>query len=400
MKLPRRAHRVRVPGFRFAGVRAGLKTRGRDVALIACERPVTAAGVLTTNRAPAAPVVLTRARLATGRAAAVLVNAGNANACTGRAGQRTAESSTALVAELLAVPPASVLVCSTGRIGVPVPDDLLQGGVRAAARALRPDGFGDAAEAICTTDAFPKTAVRRLRLGGKPVTIAVLGKGAGMISPNMATLLVFACTDARLSPAVARRALAAGVDGSFNRITVDGDMSTNDSVLLLASGAAGNAAVRAGSPDHRRFEQALTAALAEVARLVVLDGEGARKCVQVTVEGARDDDAAQCAARGVAESMLCKAAFAGADPNWGRFVCAAGATGVTLDAGRVDVVIGGVPVARAGRPIPGALRRAKARMQQREFTVLLRLRQGTGRGWMWTSDLTVEYVHFNAAYTT
>lgn len=400
MKLPRRAHRVRVPGFRFAGVRAGLKTRGRDVALIACERPVTAAGVLTTNRAPAAPVVLTRARLATGRAAAVLVNAGNANACTGRAGQRTAETSTALVAALLGLSPESVLACSTGRIGVPVPDDVLQAGVRSAVRALRPDGFGDAAEAICTTDVFPKTAVRRVRLGGTPVTLAVLGKGAGMIAPNMATLLVFACTDARLSTGAARRALGTAVEGSFNRITVDGDMSTNDSLLLLASGAAGNPAVRVGSPDHARFAQALTSALAEVARLVVLDGEGARKCVQVRVEGGRDDDEAQCAARGIAESLLCKAAFAGADPNWGRFVCAAGATGVALDANRVDVVIGGVPVARAGRPIPGALRRAKARMQQREFTVLLRLRQGAGRGWMWTSDLTVDYVHFNAAYTT
>jgi glutamate N-acetyltransferase/amino-acid N-acetyltransferase len=228
----------------------------------------------------------------------------------------------------------------------------------------------------------------------------VLGKGAGMISPNMATLLVFACTDAKLSPAAARKALATAVDGSFNRITVDGDMSTNDTVLLLASGAAGTPAIRTGSPEYARFAQALTSALAEVARLVVLDGEGARKCVQVTVEGARSDDEAQCAARGIAESMLCKAAFAGADPNWGRFVCAAGATGVTLDANAVDVVIGGVPVARAGKPIPAALRRAKARMQQREFQVLLRLRQGTGRGWMWTSDLTVDYVHFNAAYTT
>lgn len=400
MKLPRRAHRVRVPGFRFAGVRAGLKTAGRDVALIACDGLVTAAGVLTTNRAPAAPVQATRARLANGRAAAVLVNAGNANACTGRAGRRTVETSTALVAELLGVPVDGVLVCSTGRIGVPMPDAQLLGGVRAAVRALGRDGLPNAAEAICTTDAFPKTAVRRLRLGGKAVTLAVLGKGAGMISPNMATLLVFACTDARLSPGVARAALRTAVEGSFNRITVDGDMSTNDSLLLLASGAAGNEPLRRGSRDHARFVDALTAALAEVARLVVLDGEGARKCIRVTVEGARTDDEAQVAARGIAESMLCKAAFAGADPNWGRFVCAAGATGITLDADRVDVLIGGVAVARAGKPDPSSLRRAKARMQQREFEIVLRLRQGTGRGWMWTSDLTVEYVHFNAAYTT
>ena len=400
MKLSRRAHRVRVPGFRFAGVRAGLKTRGPDVALIALDTPGTAAGVLTTNRVPAAPVVVTRERLRAGVASAVLVHAGNANACTGGTGRRTVEVSTALAAGLLDVPAERVLACATGRIGVPVPDRRLLAGVRAAHAALGPDGFPDAAQAITTTDAFPKTAVRHVRVGRRDVTVAAMGKGAGMIAPEMATLLVFVCTDARLRPAVARRMLREGVAGTFNAASVDGDMSTNDSVLLLASGAAGNAAVRAGTPAYRLLASAVTNVLEELARLVVLDGEGASRLVDVVVTGARSDRDAARVARAIATSTLCKAAFAGGDPNWGRFVCAAGTARVPLDPDRIDVVIDGVVVSRRGRPLPGVLGRARRRMRRREFRVELALGQGKGQARMLTSDLTVAYVHFNAAYTT
>jgi glutamate N-acetyltransferase/amino-acid N-acetyltransferase len=400
VKLSRRAHRVRVPGFRFAGVRAGLKTRGPDVALIALDAPGTAAGVLTTNRVPAAPVVVTRARLRPGVASAVLVHAGNANACTGGTGRRTVEVSTAEAARLLGVPAERVLACATGRIGVPVPDQRLLAGVRAAHAALGPDGFPDAAQAITTTDAFPKTAVRRVRVDGRDVTVAAMGKGAGMIAPEMATLLVFVCTDARLGPAVARRILRDGVAGTFNAASVDGDMSTNDSVLLLASGAAGNAPVRAGTPGYRALAGAVTNVLEELARLVVLDGEGASRLVEVVVTGARSNGEAGRVARAIATSTLCKAAFAGGDPNWGRFVCAAGTARVPLDPDRIDVAIDGVVVSRRGRPLPGVLGRARRRMRRREFRVELALGQGAGRARMLTSDLTVAYVHFNAAYTT
>jgi glutamate N-acetyltransferase/amino-acid N-acetyltransferase len=391
---------VSVPGFRLAGVRAGLKTRGPDVALIAADRPATAVGMFTTNRVVAAPLEVSRQRIEAGRASAVLVHAGNANACTGAEGLRTVEVSTALVGELLGVPAESVLACATGRIGWPVPRDILLGGVRRAAAALSTAGFPEAARAITTTDAFPKTAVRRLRLGGRPVTLAVLGKGCGMIAPGMATLLVFALTDARIGRAAAARALAAAVADSFNVISVDGDMSTNDTVLLLVSGVAGNPAVRAGSPEHGRFTRALTDALTEIARLVVLDGEGSGRVVEIDVRGARTDADAQRVARAIALSTLCKCAFAGADPNWGRLLMAAGTAGVPVDADRADVTIGGVVVARRGRPLPRALPRAARRMRAREVRIVLHLHLGRGSGRMLTSDLTTDYVHFNAAYTT
>ncbi len=400
MKLARRAHRVRVPGFRFAGVRCGLKRRGPDVALIAADAPAVAAGVFTTNRAPAAPVQIARRRVAGGRLAAVLVHAGNANACTGTEGLRTAEAATALAARLLRVRAEEVAPCATGRIGVQVDRPRLLAGVEAAAAALDPDGFAAAAAAITTTDAFPKTAVRRLRLGGRPVTVAVLGKGAGMIAPDMATLLVFVVTDARLGVAAARRTLLEAVDGSLNAISVDGDMSTNDTVLLLASGAARNPTVKSGSPAHARLTRAVGDALAEIARLVVLDGEGSTRLVEVSVRGARSTAAAARVARAVGESTLCKAAFHGGDPNWGRFVCAAGTAGVTLDPGQIDVTIGDVLVSRRGRPIPGALSRAARRMRRREFRVDLHLHLGRCASRVLVADLSPAYVRFNAEYTT
>ena len=400
MKLARRAHRVRVAGFRFAGVRCGLKTRGLDVALIVAEPPAVAAGVFTTCRAPAAPVQLARHRLVGGRLSAVLVHAGNANACTGREGLRTASAATALVGRLLGVPEDEVAPCATGRIGVQVPRARLLRGVRAAAAALRPDGFPAAAQAITTTDAFPKTAVRRLRLGGRRVTVAAFGKGAGMIAPRMATLLVFVVTDASVSRGAARRSLTAAVAGTLNAISVDGDTSTNDTVLLLASGAAGNPRVAAGSGAHTRLTRAVTEVLEEIARLVVLDGEGTTRLVEILVRGARSATDARRVARAIGESMLCKTAFHGGDPNWGRFVMAAGNAGVPIDQERVDVTIGGVAVARRGRPLPGALGRARRRMRAREFEVALDLHLGRGEGRILAADLSVAYVRFNAEYTT
>jgi glutamate N-acetyltransferase/amino-acid N-acetyltransferase len=400
MKLARRAHRVRVAGFRFAGVRCGFKQAGPDVALIVADPPATAAGVFTSNRAPAASVRIARQRLLGGRLAAVLVHAGNANACTGARGLRTAKAATALAARLLGRAEHEVVPCATGRIGVQVDAARLARGVGAAVAALSATGLARAARAITTTDAFPKTAVRRLRLGNRPVTVAALGKGAGMIAPDMATLLVFVVTDAHVARAAARRTLAAAVRDTLNAISVDGDMSTNDTTLLLASGAAGNAIVVPGSRDHARLTRAVTAVLDEIARLVVLDGEGSTRLVEVIVRGARSADDARRVARAVAESTLCKAAFHGGDPNWGRFVCAAGTAGVPIDAERVDVTIGGVPVARRGRPLPGALGRAAARMRRRAFGIDLHLHLGAGAGRILTADLSPAYVRFNAAYTT
>jgi len=400
VKLARRAHRVRIAGFRFAGVRCGLKTRGPDVALVVAEPPAVAAGVFTTCRAPAAPVQLARRRLLGGRLSAVLVHAGNANACTGREGLRTASVATALVGRLLGVPDDEIAPCATGRIGVQVPRARLLRGVRVAAAALRPDGFPAAAQAITTTDAFPKTAVRRLRLGGRRVTVAAFGKGAGMIAPRMATLLVFVVTDASVSRGAARRSLTAAVEGTLNAISVDGDTSTNDTVLLLASGAAGNPRVAAGSGAHLRLTRAMTEVLEEIARLVVLDGEGTTRLVEILVRGARSATDARRVARAIGDSMLCKTAFHGGDPNWGRFVMAAGNAGVPIDQERVDVTIGGVAVARRGRPLPGALGKARARMRRREVRIVLDLHLGRGEGRIVAADLSLAYVRFNAEYTT
>ena len=400
MKLARRAHEVVVPGFRFAGVRCGLKTAGPDVALIVADRSAVAAGVFTTNRAAAAPVRVSQARLASGRARAVLVHAGNANACTGAAGRRTVAVSTEAVARVLGVPVRDVLACATGKIGVPVPDARLLAGVAAAAAALSPRGFADVARAIMTTDAFPKTAVRRLRLGGRPVTLAVVGKGCGMIAPDMATLLVFVLTDARLVPGVARSALSAAVATTCNAAIVDGDTSTNDTVLLLASGAAGNPPVRAGTPAAARFAAGLRDALGEVMELVVADGEGASRVVEVTVTGARSDVDARRIARAIGTSSLCKTAFHGADPNWGRLVCAAGYAGAAFDVERADVAIDGVVVLRRGRPVPPAVATAARRMRARRVPIRLALRLGRGRATVLASDLSPAYVHFNSAYST
>ena len=400
MKLARRAHRVHVPGFRFAGVRCGLKTRGPDVALIVADSPAVAAGVFTLCRAPAAPVQIARRRVAGGRLSAVLVHAGNANACTGREGLQTASVATALAGSLVGVPAAEVAPCATGRIGVQVPRARLLRGVRAAAAALSANGFAAAAQAITTTDAFPKTAVRRLRLGGRPVTVAAFGKGAGMIAPHMATLLVFVVTDASVSRGAARRSLVAAVDGTLNAISVDGDTSTNDTVLLLASGAADNPRVAAGSRAHAQLTRAVSEVLEEIARLVVLDGEGTTRLVEILVRGARSEADARRVARAIGDSMLCKAAFHGGDPNWGRFVMAAGNAGVPLDQERVDVTIGGVAVARRGRPLAGALARARRRMRGRTLQIALDLHLGRGEGRILAADLSLAYVRFNAEYTT
>jgi glutamate N-acetyltransferase/amino-acid N-acetyltransferase len=400
MKLRRRAHDVVVPGFRFAGVRCGLKAAGPDVALIVAERAVVAAGVFTTNRAAAAPVRISRERLATGRARAVLVHAGNANACTGAAGRRTVEVSTAQVAKALGVPARQVLACATGKIGVPVPHGLLLPGVARALAALSPRRFADMARAITTTDAFPKTAVRRVRIAGRTVTLAVAGKGGGMIAPNMATLLVFVTTDARLTAGFARAALRAAVAPTLNAMTVDGDTSTNDTVLLLASGAAGHRPLRTARGPGATFVAALRDALDEIAELVVADGEGATRVAEIRVEGARSDADADRMARAIGNSPLCKAAVHGGDPNWGRFVCAAGYAGPPLIVDRVDVRIAGIVVLRRGRPVPSAIARAARRMRRPRVVIRLDLHLGRGRGRVVASDLSPGYVHFNSAYST
>jgi glutamate N-acetyltransferase/amino-acid N-acetyltransferase len=403
VKLPIREAPIRVPGFRFAGVACGIKGgRKLDLALVHSETPAAAAGMFTRNRVKAAPVVIAARHVRRGRAQAVLINSGNANACTGAAGARVAIAACRQTGIALGISSYDVIPCSTGKIGVVLPPVPMVRGIDAAVRALDAGGLWRAAHAMRTTDAFPKVATRRLRIGGRMVTIAGLAKGAGMIAPDLATLLVCVVTDARIAAPVLRGFLRAAVATSFNAITVDGDMSTNDTVLLLANGVAGNAPLTAASAAGRRFAAALTAIMGSLADMVVMDGEGATKRVRIDVRGAASDAAARRVARSVAESQLVKTALYGGDPNWGRIICAAGYAGVPLRPERVSVRIGDVPVLQRGEPgSPSRVRSAAAVMRRRAFTIGIDLgEQRRGTAVVTTSDLTPAYVRFNSAYST
>jgi glutamate N-acetyltransferase/amino-acid N-acetyltransferase len=332
----------------------------------------------------------------------VVINSGNANACTGAAGMKVARDACRQVADGLGIDEAAVLPCSTGKIGVVLPARPMQRGIAAALDALDDRGWWSAARAIMTTDAFPKVAQRRVRLGGKTVTIAGMAKGAGMIAPDMATLIVCVATDARVTAPVLRASVRAAVATSFNAISVDGDCSTNDTVLVLANGVAGNATFAAAGADGRRFTAALRAIMEELADMVVADGEGATKRARITVVGARTAEQARRAVRSIAESQLVKTAIFGGDPNWGRITCAAGYAGVPLAADRMSVAIGGISVLRRGVPAtPAMVKRAARVMRGAAFPVTVDLATG-GRAsaTITTSDLTPAYVRFNSAYST
>ncbi len=392
---------TRPSGFRAAGVAAGVKARGLDLALLVSESPAAAAGVFTTNRVVAAPVALDRARLAAGRVQAVVVNAGCANACTGEEGLADARRMTQLAAGALGLAEESVLVCSTGVIGRRLPMDRVATGIARAVEALSSKGDADAARAIMTTDTVPKQAALRVSLGGRTVTLGGMCKGAGMIDPRLATLLAFVTTDAAVAAADLRTALRQAVERSFNRISIDGDQSTNDTVLCLANGAAGNTVLDAAHPDWPRFVEALGALCERLARAIVADGEGATKFLTVTVEGAASADDALLAARSVARSLLFKTACHGGDPNWGRVLCAVGYSGAQVDDRHAQILFEDVCVYDRGTVgDAGQLRHLAEILGRPAFEVTVRLHLGTARDSVYTCDLSPEYVHINADYTT
>jgi len=402
VKLKVRRPVIRVPGFRFAGVACGIKQSGRrDVALIVSDVPATAVGVFTTNRVQAAPVRIGRERLRGGRVQVIVVNSGNANAFTGRAGLAAARSMTAVAARALGIDVRLVVPSSTGRIGVQLPREKLGRGILDAVAALAPGGFQSALDGIMTTDAFAKFGVDRVRLGRRDTTIAVLAKGAGMIAPNMATLLVYVLTDAAVTRPALRSALRAALPGSLNAIVVDGDMSTNDTVLVLANGVADNPPLTTSSRGYPAFAAAMAALLRRVARLVVKDGEGATRLVDIVVRGARTAREATRVADTIARSPLCKSAFCGGDPYAGRVVCAAGYSGARFDPDRIDVFLDDVPIVRRGIEVVGANERRANRVAARpEFTLTLDLHAGRATALRMASDLTVDYVRFNSDYRT
>jgi glutamate N-acetyltransferase/amino-acid N-acetyltransferase len=386
-----------VKGIRAAGVHCGIKPGDLDLALIATDRPASVVGVFTSNRVQAAPVLACRRRLRGGWLQAVVVNSGNANACNGRGGLADAEAMAREAARATGADPRAVFVASTGVIGRRLPMAKVRRGIRAAAARLRADGGQDAARAIMTTDTVPKEAAASFEFGGARITVGGIGKGAAMICPRMATMLAFIATDAAVERAALARALRRSVAGSFNRITVDGDTSTNDTVLCFANGAAGAPPLR--GRGLALFQEALDRVAGSLARLIVRDAEGATKFVAVTVEGARTAAEAERAARAVAHSPLVKTTLFGQDANWGRIVCALGYAGVALAEAKVAVWIGGVPVVRNGRGLGAAReRRANLRMREREIPIRIALGLGRGSATIWTTDLSADYVRMNADY--
>ncbi len=389
-------------GFRAAAAAAGIKYPGRnDVALLVSESPAVAAGLFTTNKIKAAPVRLCQDRLRRGKAQAIVINSGNANACTGARGLQVSEATARAAAETLGLSPASILVCSTGTIGVQLPVEKLIAALPAAAKALSPKGGDAAAKAIMTTDTVDKQAALRFTIDGKTVTLGGMCKGAGMIEPNMATMLCFLTTDAAITGAALRAALKQAVEHSFNRISIDGDMSTNDTVLLLANGAAGNRPLSPAHPDWAVFCEALNQLTLDLARRVVCDGEGATKCVTVTVDGARNAADAKKVARAICNSMLVKTSWFGGDPNWGRVICAAGYSGAAVDQDRVDIAYDGKPAVRGGMKAPGfALATLEAILKQKTFTLTVSLNLGQASHTMLTCDCSEDYVKINGSYMT
>ena len=392
MKIPQ--------GYRFASTYAGIrKERKDDLALIVSDPPASAAAVFTTNRVQAAPLRVGRDHLARSghRVRAVLVNAGNAN-CATRTGLQVARRCCRELARLLGAKAVEIIPSSTGVIGVELDAGLIVSRLPELLDRLAPDRLPDVADAIMTTDTVPKIATREVKLGAGAVRIAGVTKGAGMIHPNMATTLAFLMTDAAVAPAALQRMLVRAVEQSYHRLSVDGDTSTNDTVLLLANGASGR---RLGPRDRPAFQAALDDLTADLARQIARDGEGARKLITIDVEGAPDDAAAARIARSIANSPLVKTAVAGGDPNWGRILVAAGYAGVEFDPPKVDVYLQGVRVCERGLAADFSEEEMERRLAAPECSIRFVIRgRGKGRARFWSCDLTEGYVHINADYRT
>ena len=389
-------------GFRAAGVYCGIKKKKKqqlDLALLVSDQEGPVAGVFTTNQVVAAPVILDRLHLKKGVGRAFLINSGNANACTGPDGMRAAKEMAQLAATALDCPPHTIFVGSTGVIGQPLPIGCIKKALPALAARVTRRGGREAAEAIMTTDLKPKQVAVQAQLGGKMVTVGGMAKGSGMIHPNMATMLGYLTTDAAISQHALQQALRQAVDQSFNCITVDGDTSTNDTVLCLANGMAGNRILKPGSADFQQFCAMVETVCRTLALKICWDGEGVTKVVRVEVRRAKSTKTAKQVAQTIATSNLVKTALFGGDANWGRVMAALGRAEVPIDPARVSLQFGDVPMVRNGLGLGRvAERRLSKVFQLKEFTILVDLAQGKAGAHMWTTDLSYEYVRINASY--
>jgi glutamate N-acetyltransferase/amino-acid N-acetyltransferase len=388
------------PGFEAAGIAAGVKKNGAlDLGLIYSTVPATAAGVFTRNQVQAAPVLLCKDYLAAGTARAIIANSGNANCYTGMAGLRDARATADETASALRLHQREVLVASTGVIGAQLPMDRIRSAIPKLATSVHPDGFHDFARAIMTTDTVPKLIRKQGRIDDRPFTLLAIAKGAGMIRPDMATMLCFVCTDADVATAPLRQTLGHAVNHTLNRMTIDGDTSTNDTALILASGVSG---IRVRTAQQlRQFEEVLTEVLMDISRMLIKDGEGVTKVVEIRVQGAPSDEQALQIAQTVAHSPLVKTAFFGEDANWGRIIAAVGRAGVPLVPEKIDLYFDQVKLISQGTYC-GAEAEAQAAsvLRRPEFRVTIDLNIAAGSDRILTSDLSVEYVKINADYRT
>ncbi len=387
-----------VQGFKASAGAAGIKKNGGlDMALIFSEKPAASAGVFTTNRVKAAPVILSQENIRKGRVRAIIANSGNANACTGKAGLDNARREAELVARELGINPDEVLVASTGVIGAPLPMDRIERVIPELVKQLLPEGLQGAAEAIMTTDSFSKISRFEGEAGGKPYQILGMAKGAGMIMPNMATMLCFVLSDIHIDSIHLSKSVSFAVKSTFNRISVDGDTSTNDMVLVLANGMAGNGELTAD--EYERFHIGLTHVMDTLATMIVRDGEGATKVVYVKVKGAASQEDAETAARTIANSSLVKTAFYGQDPNWGRIMAALGRSNIRMEEEDVHMWIDEIQIVKQGLAVgDDAEKQASKCMAQKEFSVTIDLRQGKHEDQVVTCDLTPEYISINSDY--
>ena len=386
-------------GFTAAAVAAEIKYTGRtDLAVVYSKVPAQAAAVYTLNRFKAAPLRVTEENISNGMAQAIVVNSGIANAGMGAEGMRLAREMSDCAAEALGIAKDDVIVASTGVIGMPLPMDKVKAGIEKASKALYPDGGHDAARAIMTTDTVCKEMAVQLRIDGKLVTIGAMAKGSGMIHPNMATMLGFITTDVNIDNKALQAAFKANIDDSFNMVSVDGDTSTNDMVVILANGQAGNAVLTEESPDFSAFKEALRDICIAMAQKIAGDGEGATKLVECTVTGAATKEDARLAAKAIIASSLVKTAIYGNDANWGRIACAAGYSGAQFDPDKVNIFIGDVQVAQNGMGLEFDEAKATETLKQKKVNILVKFNIGTEEATAWGCDLTYDYVSINADY--
>ncbi|HXN65592.1 MAG TPA: bifunctional glutamate N-acetyltransferase/amino-acid acetyltransferase ArgJ [Candidatus Acidoferrales bacterium] len=392
-------------GFRYASAACGLRRKNRlDLGLILMDEPAAAAGIFTQNLAKASPVVLCEKHLkaAANRIRAVVVNSGNANCANGPSGMRASVATAQATAKAIHCKREQILVCSTGVIGIPLPVEKILSALPELTKSAvaLPVNYDGLTQAILTTDTRPKWAAAQCRIGGKQVRLLGCAKGAGMIHPNMATMLAYVVTDAAAAPEVLHSALADVASRTFNSITVDGDTSTNDTALVIASGASGASALSASGPGYKAFLKALEKVCHSLALAIVSDGEGASHVVEIEIRGAPDQAGAEQVARTIATSPLVKTALAGGDPNWGRILAAAGRAGVPFRPERAAIRMAGIHVFERGRALPFDEGVAHEKLLEPNISIAMHLRAGKGRARVWTCDFTAEYVHINASYRT